>query len=125
MSVRSKGFFRRDFGRLPKLSPTRRLLAFILHLKHDNSAMMEAFTWNWATCSVSDHAIFVERCISHGMVDEIRWSIERCKGKTSLRASSSFHALLVSSMGPCARFGDRSTVLDNDHGLMVERRIMT
>jgi hypothetical protein len=60
-------------GRHPKLSAHQRLLAFILHLKHDNSAMMEAFSWNWSKSSVSDDAIFVASCINHSLEDEIRW----------------------------------------------------
>jgi len=70
--ARSTGVMKID-GRRPKLSPHQRLLAFILHLKHDNSAMMEAFQWNWAKSSVSDDAVFISSCINECIADEIRW----------------------------------------------------
>jgi hypothetical protein len=47
--------------------------AATLHLKHDNSAMMEAFYWNWARSSISDDAIFIASCINNSIPDEIRW----------------------------------------------------
>ena len=70
--ARSTGVFKIQ-GRRPKLSPHQRILAFILHLKHDNSANMEAFSWNWAKSSVSDDAVFIASCINFACEDEIRW----------------------------------------------------
>ena len=60
-------------GLRPKVSADQRLLAFILNLKHDNTATLEDFHWNWAKSSVSDDAVFISSCINHCLADEIRW----------------------------------------------------
>ncbi len=50
-------------------------LNFILHLKHDNVTMHDAFMWNWSKASVCNDALFILLCINKAIVDEILWLI--------------------------------------------------
>ncbi|KAG9399874.1 hypothetical protein AC1031_011295 [Aphanomyces cochlioides] len=48
-NARTTGLNRRsNSGRPPKLPPEQRLLAFVLHLKHDNTTTFESVNWNWS-----------------------------------------------------------------------------
>lgn len=60
-------------GRPCRWIPKQRLSNFILHLKHDNVTMHDAFMWNWSKASICDDALFISSCFNKAIIDEILW----------------------------------------------------
>jgi hypothetical protein len=71
--ARHSGELKVKQGRPTKLSPQERVLSFVLYVKHNTQARLEAVNWNYSRTSLNGDGAFIASVINVALADEIQW----------------------------------------------------